>query len=172
MALLGALLQTACPGGAELDDADRFVDGGTGTGGSAAGGSVAGGGSPTGGGAACDIPALLNLKCGASICHGTADLTTTPLGSVNLVAPGVEGRIYNVDAVYANIADADPMNCPTPAEKLLDSAGGLTKSLMYTKVNGSYVCGAAMPAAGTLNPDQITCYNNWLTQTLASPPTN
>lgn len=145
--------------------------GGSGTGVGGSGTGVGGSASGTGGGAACDIPALLNLKCGASICHGTNDLTVVPSGNVNLVAPGVEGRIYNVDAVYANFGPADdPALCPTTApEKLVDPAG-LPTSLMYTKINGGHACGAKMPNVGTVTAEQIACYNDWLASIIANPP--
>lgn len=164
IALLAALLQTACPGGAELDDADSFL----GVGGMASGGGPGAGGSA----AECDVPDILNKACGSAICHGTpGDTTTVPLGNVNLLAPGVEGRIYNVDASYNNISSQFSSDCPTPPEKLLDPTS-LQTSLMYTKINGGHACGAPMPSIGDLTPDRIACYNAWLEGILASPPTN
>jgi hypothetical protein len=115
------------------------------------------------------MPAILN-GCSSTSCHGTADLTKPALGSVNLIAPGVESRLYNIDATYANIAATDPMDCPSPAEKLLDPVGGLQTSLMYTKVNGGHVCGGSMPTVGELEPAEITCYNEWLQSILDKPP--
>lgn len=162
-----ALLSAACSG--TVADDMGMGSGGTAT---DTGGAPAatGGGTASGGGSSCDVPDLLNKKCGSSICHGTpGDLTTVPSGSVNLLAPGVEGRIYGVDAKYANIAPTEPMNCPTPAEKLLDPAG-LPTSLMYTKVNGGHICGASMPNIGTMTAEQISCYNDWLAGIIANPP--
>ncbi|OQX66770.1 MAG: hypothetical protein B6A08_18790 [Sorangiineae bacterium NIC37A_2] len=169
--LVGALAQTACPGGAELEDAESFLDSTPvpASGGSSSGGSPGtGGGSPgTGGGgpgaggsmaADCDIPALLNVKCGTAICHGTAtDATAQVPGNVNLIAPGVESRVVGVDASY----DGASGDCPSTPEKLIDPSD-LQKSLLWTKVNGGHACGDKMPSVGTLTPDQVDCYNDWL----------
>lgn len=171
--LLAGLAQTACPGGAELEDADSFL--GTtpvpASGGSSSGGSPgAGGGGPGAGGGGmvdCDVPAILN-KCGAGPCHGTADLSATPAGSVNLIAPGVEGRIYDVDATYENITTGNP-NCPSPPEKLIDPTS-LEKSLMWSKVNGGYACGAEMPQLIKITDAEKACYNDWLEKVRTTPP--
>jgi len=171
-----ALLSVACSEAATTDDS-------TGTGGApvAAGGAPAasggapvtgtGGDAPGAGGAAaaCDIPALISLKCGTAICHGTATDPTADLpGNVNLLAPGVESRLYNVDAKYENISSGN-LDCPTTPEKLI-VPGNLQGSLMYTKVNGGHACGSKMPNVGTMNEEQIACYNDWLAGLVANPP--
>lgn len=172
-----ALLSAACSstGTDDMGSGGSGTDTGgatTGVGGGApgVGGGITGaGGGTTGAGGGCDVPDLLNKRCGTAICHGTATDPTADLpGNVNLLAPGVESRLYNVDAKYENISSGN-LDCPTTPEKLI-VPGNLQGSLMYTKVNGGHACGSKMPNVGTMNEEQIACYNDWLAGLVANPP--
>lgn len=170
-----ALLSVACSEAGPNDDSSAGTGGApaaTGGAPTTSGGAPAGTGGDsagTGGAAACDIPAILNLRCGSSICHGIAtDTTTVPIGNVNLVAPGVEARVYNIDATYDNITTGNP-DCPATPEKLI-APGNLAGSLLHTKVNGGHACGEKMPNVGMFKPEELTCYNDWVASLVANPP--
>lgn len=157
---------TACPGGAELEDPDRFVYGvagasGTagsagagGTSGAGAGGTagVAGAGAGNAGSAgktwtytppACDYQAVLTATrgCASAGCHNAA----TSSADLDLASPGVENRLIDVNAPHADIACPNPdggvlpITCvpaSCPTVKLVDRAAP-ANSWMLKKIMGA-----------------------------------
>ncbi len=131
---------TACPSGAELEGAQNWAPTST---------------------EFCDPTPIFETECAGGACHGS-DRMMTPLGGVNLIAPGVNDRLIDQPAAYPTLNDP---NCPTDAPELLVSSVEQSRSLLLTKLNGEHACGAAMPIpreANYLSDDDIECITSYI----------
>lgn len=182
------LALTACPGGADLEDPERFGLGagavagaGAGAGGATAGtagvGGSAGATAGSGGSAGmvtyvppqCDWQSPLAAQCARAGCHN-ASFTAADL---DLTLAGVENRLINVNAPHSDITCPNPdggllkvpcvpESCPTA--KLVDTEVP-ANSWMLKKIVGTEVgeCGMAMPIApGELLPAEKDCLIQWV----------
>jgi hypothetical protein len=183
------LALTACPGGAELEDPERF---GLGTGATAGAGGASAGTAGTAAGTAgnagtatagnggsagmvtyvppqCDWQTPLAAQCARAGCHN-ASFTAADL---DLTLAGVENRLINVNAPHSDITCPNPdggvlkvpcvpESCPTA--KLVDTEVP-ANSWMLKKIVGTEVgeCGMAMPIApGELLPAEKDCLIQWV----------
>lgn len=151
---LGALLTLAgCP--ANLEDPQRFADGGAIT---------------TGPGA---IPTCLQTlfsgtgKCSGNVCHSAGAM---PAGGLDLTSPNVAARLINVPATHGDI-DFDGGGVTCPMAKLIDTSNP-SASWLLIKINGTQgTCGSAMPQVGTLTSAEKTCIQNYVTTVSADAGT-
>ncbi len=154
-------------GGSDLQGSGDLGAGGTGgssmaaggsdlgAGGSAMSASGAGGASMAGGAPAGDVcdayVQVFSVSCVGSICHDVA-------ASGGFAAS--EAAAFAVVGVEASRVD--------PECGLLIDPDSPQDSLILTKLNGqtpsNVFCGAQMPLNDSLNPSQIDCVEDWLTQ--------
>jgi hypothetical protein len=191
--VLGAFMAaplSGCPGGADLDDPDRFPalqadtagaagsSGGAGTAGSAGTAGMAGssgvGGRITFVPPDCDYRGVLSSQCGRGTCHQkTPNNPTSPLAGLDLVADGIEERLYGKRPTYKDMTCPNPdgglvpVACVPPGcsqDAYLIAPGNPTGSFMYQKIAGSHGdCGRVMPLApGTLNDTTRACLEDWI----------
>lgn len=139
LAVVASLTLSGCPTGGSLEDPDQYHGGG------------------------CDIPAIL-ATCAGPICHDPGGS-----GGVDLISPGVEGRLVGVPATYQNV-EVSPETCPTDNPELLIDPNNIDNSLMLTKLLGTQACGYAMPIPNPPRmPDaQINCMRQWAQQLVES----
>jgi hypothetical protein len=91
-------------------------------------------------------------SCGTSGCHDA----TTKTQSLDLVSPGLAGRLVGVPAVEGVGLLIDPS---TPAN-----------SVLYTKLLATPPFGARMPSGGSLDANTIQCVLAWVTSETTSAP--
>ncbi|HYQ04640.1 MAG TPA: hypothetical protein VER96_38465 [Polyangiaceae bacterium] len=159
--VLGALLLAGCPG--TLDNKERFlVDAGnggkTGSAGNAAGGGEDAAPSDAGSDAAAtpdggpdlgpcgDVVARIFVpSCGGTGCHGPSGAQQ----DLDLVSPGVAGRVVGVSGIGCTSTLADPANPET--------------SLIYQKLLPTPPCGSPMPLARpALSDEDVACVRAWI----------
>ena len=150
-----------------------------GAGGGAAEGAVAGGSSGTGGDIylsggtggmqpSCDVEAVLRTSCGRVGCHRPDFL----VAGLDLYTPGVQARLIDVPATYADITCPNPDGGPLPVEcvpvecvpgaKLIDLENP-DRSVLLKKLAGTQDCGDQMPLPpGMLSDSERTCLEEWL----------
>ena len=129
LALLGvcsAVLLVGCAG--SLNNPDDFGDGGI---------------------EVKDAETILAESCGTTGCH---DDTTQAQAGLDLLSPGVEGRVVDVNAI--DIA------C---ASDILVVAGDPNNSYLLDKVlNVPGICGLQMPVVGSLPADEVEVLRQWI----------
>ncbi len=141
---IGALLMTGCPEGADLKDPNRFAEAGP-----------------------CNAKPIFESACAGSICHGPAEAGETLTGTVDLISPGVEQRLLNQRATYANVEE-DPEACPTDSPELYIDSSDIERSLLLTKLTGGHACGARMPLGPfPLDASDINCIHEWTEAVIA-----
>jgi hypothetical protein len=107
----------------------------------------------------CNPQHFLTVYCGTSRCHEpAADASPDQL---DLVTPGVEGRLIGKPATYYAVPDNERLTCPSQAEILIDP-NNPNGSLFIKKLQDRQTCGSKMPYSGRpLRPLQIECLTNW-----------
>ncbi len=149
------LFLTGCPVGAELDQPERYDP------------SITmpvqpSGSSTTGGSPACDFTVAMTT-CQGSICHGSPGVASAlTLGAgLDLFTADRDSKLIDAQATYTGVAD--PENCPTTPELLINSANP-DASLMLAKVNGTYSCGASMPVTQVekFTSVELDCVTAWV----------
>lgn len=135
LAVMSPLILSGCPTGSDLERPGDFLSEGEG----------------------CDALPIFE-RCAGSICHSGEDA----LGTVDLLSPGVEGRLVGVPASYANVDDA--ADCPTENPELLVDPNDIEASLMLTKLLGTHACGDGMPVPNPpgLNDAEVDCVRKWI----------
>lgn len=150
-----------------------------GAGGGAGEGAVAGGSGGTGGDISltggtggmqpsCDVEAVLRASCGVTGCHSATHTTA----ELDLDTPGVQARLIDVPATYADITCPNPDGGALPVEcipetcvpgaKLIDLENP-DRSVLLKKLAGTQDCGSQMPLApGMLSDSDRTCLEEWL----------
>lgn len=107
----------------------------------------------------CQPAHMLSVYCGTAHCHEPAPDASPD--QLDLVSPGVEGRLVGQSATYYGVQENDRPTCPNPPEVLIDP-NKPSDSLFIKKLENRQTCGAKMPYSGTpLRPAQITCLKNW-----------
>jgi hypothetical protein len=189
--VLGAFIVaplSGCPGGADLEDPDRFTalqavagaagsSGGAGTAGTA---GTAGMASSSGAGGRitfvppnCDYRGILASQCGRSACHQkTPNVPNSPLAGLDLTADGIEERLYGQRPSYKDMTCPNPdgglvpVACVPPGcspDAYLIAPGNPTGSFMFQKIAGSHGdCGRVMPIAGALTDTTRACLEDWI----------
>ncbi len=95
----------------------------------------------------CDIPALFQSSCDGSLCHGSE----TPRADLDLVSPGLEGRLFHVPATKD--CDKRPLIFP----------GNPSESVLYLKVSSKKpFCGRRMPIDRELSSSELACLKNYI----------
>ncbi len=129
LALLGtcsALVLVGCAG--SLDNAEDFVDAGI---------------------EVKDAEMILAQSCGTTGCH---DDTPQAQAGLDLLSPGVEGRVVDVNAIG--------VGCTSD---ILVVAGEPSSSYLLDKVlNVPGICGLQMPVVGSLPPDEVEVLREWI----------
>jgi hypothetical protein len=142
--------------GAELDQPERYDPLITMPAGAAAA-TTTGGGGPT-----CDLDAAM-LTCQGVICHGSPGVASAlTLGAgLDLFTADRDTALLNAPATYAGVAD--PEMCPTSPELLIDAANP-DASLLLTKLNNTYSCGASMPVTQVekFTSVELECVTAWV----------
>lgn len=132
-----SLVVTACPSGAELENADAFAEGN------------------------CNVEAILESSCSGAACHqGTPE--SAPGGAVEFFDAAFPESLLDLPAEYPGVTD--PENCPNEAELIVDRTAP-NSSLMLLKVRGEHSCGEAMPLpypALALSATEIGCLERWV----------
>lgn len=109
----------------------------------------------TGGGGTFECPDIypyLAEKCGTAGCHGA----TMPTSNLDLVSPGIEGRIANKTALCGG---------------LLANTSDPQASVIFTKLLDPPPCGARMPFLKEALPDaEVDCILTWLEGIEGSAP--
>lgn len=144
LSVIVAASLAGCPG--TLDNPSQFSEG--------VDGSADSGGSGGSGGSApqCDIPVasvpeqLFAPTCGTSSCHDAS----VPAGELDLVSPGVEGRLL----------DKPSSQCTT--ETLVDTTTPANSFLLEKVSQVPDDCGDRMPLGGVLPPEKIACVRDWI----------
>lgn len=140
-----ACFTLACAGELSGNEEDYFANRSAlpGSGGSASG---SGGSSSAAG---CDrISAIIDRNCKA--CHSG----NTPLGELDLVSPGVEGRLVDEPSSAAECASL----------KRVDSASPADSFLLEKLTSSDPACGDPMPYGSTLAQEDIECFRAWVTE--------
>lgn len=137
--LLG-LWAVACPEGATLDNAQDHHAARRGEG--------------------CDARPIFEERCSGGICHGENG-AEGPAGGVDLVSPGVEGRLFGMAATYRNVENM--ADCPTTPE-LLINPNNPEASLLLTKIFNTHSCGDGMPIPNPpgLPESEQECIRKWV----------
>lgn len=156
----GALLLAGCPG--TLDNKEQFLaaagnagkagSASSGIGGDDAGPAVAGSDAGTDADAGPDlgpcgdvVARIFVPSCGGTGCHGA----TGPQQDLDLVSPGVAGRVVGVLGIGCSAVLADPANPEA--------------SLIYQKLSPTPPCGSPMPLARpALSDDDVACVLTWI----------
>lgn len=121
-----AFLLSACPG--TLSNPEDFADGGM---------------------VAKDAETILAESCGTTGCH---DNTSQAQAGLDLVSPGVESRVVDVNAIG--------IGCTS---RILVVAGSPDTSYLMDKVlNIPGICGLQMPVVGSLAPNDIEVLRQWI----------
>ena len=147
---LSTLLLTGCPG--TLENKERFLldAGDPGSGGHDTGGGNRDAAAPAGAGAtsgACgDVTARIFVpSCGGTGCHGAVGTQQ----NLDLVSPGVAGRVVGVSGTGCLSTLADPANPEA--------------SLIYQKLSPTPPCGSPMPLARpALSDADVACVVAWI----------
>ena len=127
LSLGSVLLIGGCPG--DLSDAGAFRDGGVIT---------------------KDAETVLAESCGTTGCH---DDTSQAQAGLDLLSPGVENRVEDVNAIG--------IGCTS---RILVVAGDPDSSYLIEKVlNTPGICGLQMPVVGSLPADDIEILRDWIT---------
>ncbi|MBM4358873.1 MAG: hypothetical protein FJ096_12285 [Deltaproteobacteria bacterium] len=118
---------------------------------SASGGGTSTTASGAGGGSVCsaDLPsieqAIFATSCAGNSCHNATDAA----GDLDLVSPGVEGRLVDVAAATCKVLRVAP--------------GKPEESFLYQKVaDARPVCGDRMPVGAVLSAEQLGCLRDWI----------
>ena len=99
-----------------------------------------------GGAVGKDAETILAESCGTSGCH---DATPSAVAGLDLVSPGVEARVVEVNS--------------TCEARILVVAGDPDGSYLLDKVvNAPMICGLPMPIVGTLTPDEVEVLRQWI----------
>ncbi|MGB3052480.1 MAG: hypothetical protein WBB42_15875 [Polyangiales bacterium] len=123
--LVAALGGAGCVG--SLSDADAFIDGGT---------------------IPKDAQTVFEQSCGTIGCHD--DVTTAE--NLNLLSPGVESRVLNVNATG--------VGCEA---RILVVAGDPNSSYLFDKILGTIgVCGSRMPLLSILPDSDVEVLREWI----------
>jgi hypothetical protein len=116
----------ACAG--ELEDADAFL------------------GEPPAG---KDAETILAESCGTTGCH---DDSSQAQAGLDLVSPGVEARVVDINAIAIGCTD-----------RTLVVAGDPDNSYLLEKVlNIPGICGLQMPIVGALDSDEVDVLRQWI----------
>jgi hypothetical protein len=148
--IAGASL-AGCPG--SLDNPGQYSEGvGDGSLGAAGSGGGDGSGGSGGGTVQCNIPVadvpeqLIRVKCATSSCHDASN----PAGELDMISPGLEGRLLDQDATC-------------PAEVLVDTMNPENSFLLDKVASAAPRCGGErMPLGGMLPPEEIACIREWI----------
>jgi hypothetical protein len=96
-----------------------------------------------------DAEAILAESCGTTGCH---DDTSQAQAGLDLVSPGVENRVVDVNAIGIGCSD-----------RILVVAGDPNTSYLLDKIlNVPGICGLQMPVVGTLPPEDIDILEEWI----------
>lgn len=127
LAVCGLTLLVGCPG--NLSNPDAFLDGGT---------------------ELKDAETIFADSCGKSDCHDDS----APASDLNLLSPGVEARLINVNAIGSGCTN-----------KILVVAGDPDSSYLMDKVlDAPGICFSPMPVPGTgeLSAEEIEVIRQWI----------
>lgn len=144
---LGACVVSGCPEGADLANPDSFFAG-----------------------KSCDARPIFETSCNTNLCHETED-GLPPFGGIDLLAPGIAGRLLDQPASYENVHDLAA--CPTSASELLIDSENPEQSLLLTKLTGQHACGDAMPIPNppnALSDEDIDCVRRWIASVIEGAP--
>ena len=101
------------------------------------------------GGSAGSAEMILADSCGISGCH---DSSPQAQAGLDLISPGVAGRVVDVNAVG--------LGCETD---ILVVAGDPDASYLLDKVlNMPGICGLEMPTVGVLSADEVETLRQWI----------
>ena len=93
--------------------------------------------------------AILAQSCGTTGCH---DDTSQAQAGLDLLSPGVENRVVDVNAITIGCTD-----------EVYVVAGDPDSSYLIDKVlNVPGICGLQMPVVGTLPPEDIETLRQWI----------
>lgn len=121
-----AAIIAGCP--ASLSNPEDFIDGGA---------------------VGKDAETILAESCGTLGCH---DATPLAQAGLDLVSPGVEARVVDVNSIAADCA-----------AKILVVAGDPDTSYLLDKVIvAAGICGTPMPVGGTLPSDEVEVLRQWI----------
>lgn len=164
-----------CPGGADLENPDRFhalagsagtagMGGMGGTAGTAGSAGVAGtAGTTSGGGGGitfvppdCDYRGVLVASCAKTVgCHLAGASDPTPAAGLDLKTDGIEARVFGQRPTYGDISCDNPDGGPLPVlcvptgcdqNARLIEPGNPAGSFLFKKLAGTHGdCGEAMP---------------------------
>ena len=96
-----------------------------------------------------DAETILAESCGTSGCH---DDSSQAQAGLDLVSPGVEARVVNINAIAIGCTD-----------RILVVAGDPNASYLIEKVeNIPGICGLQMPIIGSLDPDEVEVLREWI----------
>ena len=96
-----------------------------------------------------DAETILAESCGTTGCHDSTDQAQAGL---DLVSPGVESRVVDVNAVTAPCTD-----------RILVVAGDPDQSYLLDKVIAAIgICGTKMPIVGDLDQEEIDVLEQWI----------
>lgn len=96
-----------------------------------------------------DAETILAESCGTTGCH---DDSSQAQAGLDLVSPGVEGRVVGVSALGIGCTD-----------RALVVAGNPENSYLLEKVlNIPGICGLQMPIVGMLEPEEVEVLRQWI----------
>ena len=97
-----------------------------------------------------DAETILAESCGTTGCH---DDSSQAQAGLDLVSPGVEARVVDINAIAIGCTD-----------RVLVVAGNPDSSYLLDKVlNIPGICGLQMPIVGSLEPDEVQVLRDWIT---------
>ena len=188
--MLGVFFGTpliGCPGGADLENPERFhalagnagnagTAGAAGMGGSAGAAGAAGTTSGAGGGITfvppdCDYRGVLLASCGKVGCHQVSASGARPIAGLDLKTDGIEARVFGQRPTYQDITCPNPdgglpVVCTPPGcdqNAFLIAPGDPAGSFIFKKIAGTHGdCGVTMPP-GNLDANARACLEAWIT---------
>ncbi len=96
-----------------------------------------------------DAETILADSCGTTGCH---DDTSQAQAGLDLLSPGVENRVVDVNAIGLGCSD-----------RILVVAGDPNSSYLLDKIyNVPGICGLQMPVVGTLPQEEIDTLEQWI----------
>ena len=125
LGLCAALVLTGCAG--NLSDPAAFADGGV---------------------ELKDAETILAESCGTTGCH---DDSPQAQQGLDLLSPGVENRVVDVNAVATGCTD-----------RILVIAGDPDNSYLISKLGAVEICGTQMPLLQSLPQDEIDTLRQWV----------
>jgi hypothetical protein len=96
-----------------------------------------------------DAETILAESCGTTGCH---DSSNQAQAGLDLISPGVESRVVDVNA-----------STPPCTDRILVVAGDPDQSYLLDKViNALGICGTKMPIVGDLEQEEIDVIEQWI----------